>query len=398
MTSRFGPDAIMKTLHQSPTDPDFVQDPAKFYARARRSGDLFFWAEYDMVCAVSHQAVHSILRDRRFGRECPADLVRPPPAHLVPFYKIEAHSLLELEPPRHTRIRGLLTRAFTSSRVKSLTPFIERLSHELIDAMPRDTPFDLLPAYATPIPILTICRLLGVPADMSDQLLTWSHAMVAMYQANRSYEVEIAAAQAATEFSDFMRHYIDLRRKEPRDDLITELIAAEETGEKLSTDELVTTCILLLNAGHEATVHALANAAKCLIENGKPPVDERAIEESLRFDPPLHLFTRYAYEEVTLFGHSFKPGDQIALLLAAAGRDPKIWDAPDHFDPGRAVKQNLAFGGGLHFCIGAPLARLELSIALPALFQRLPNLTLAAPPKYADSYHFHGLTRLLVSA
>ncbi|UYV39070.1 cytochrome P450 [Rhodobacteraceae bacterium D3-12] len=388
----------MKTLHQSPIDPAFVQNPYPFYAKARRTGDLFFWADYDMPCAVSHAAVHALLRDRRFGRECPAERVTPPPAHLAPFYAVEAHSMLELEPPHHTRLRGLVTRAFTSRRVNALAPFIAALSHDLIDRMPTDAPFDLLPGFATPIPILTICRLLGVPGDMADQLLKWSHDMVAMYQATRSRPTEDAAARAATEFSDFMQSYINKRRSDPQDDLITQLITAEEAGEKLSTQELITTCILLLNAGHEATVHALANATKCLIEHDKPDIDDATIEETLRFDPPLHMFTRYAYEDITAFGHTFQRGDQIALLLGAAGRDPAIWTNSDRFLPERPTKPHLAFGGGLHFCVGAPLARLELATALPILFSRLPNLRLAAPPVYANTYHFHALTRLMLHA
>ena len=238
---------------------------------------------------------------------------------------------------------------------------------------------------------------------MAPQLLDWSHAMVAMYQAGRSHAVEIAAAQAATEFSDYLRGHVERRRSDPSDDLITRLITAEEAGEKLSTDELIATCILLLNAGHEATVHSLGNAVKCLLEQRvdrqwlAPDRVAGTVEELLRFDPPLHMFTRYAYEPVTLFGHDFQRGDQVALLLGAANRDPATWDQPDIFDPSRPVKTNAAFGGGLHFCVGAPLARLEMQVALPALFARCPGLRLAEPPRYGDSYHFHGLERLMVA-
>lgn len=387
----------MQHLSQSPTDPGFVQNPYPFYARARASGDLVLWEDYGLICAPTHAAVHALLRDRRFGRECPPDRTPDIPAHLAPFYALEAHSLLELEPPRHTRIRRLLTRAFTSTRINALAPQIAILAHELIDAVPTDTAFDLLEGFATPIPVRIICRLLGVPEDMAPQLLDWSHAMVAMYQARRTPEIEQAAARAAADFATFMRGYVDSRRRAPADDLITHLIAAEEAGEHLTTDELITTCILLLNAGHEATVHSLANAVKTLIEHGKPRATQAAIEEALRLDPPLHLFTRYAYEDVAAFGHRFARGDKVALLLASASRDPARWPDPDRFDPSRPAETHHAFGGGIHFCIGAPLARLELYTALPILFERLPALTLAAPPAYADSYHFHGLTRLMLS-
>ncbi len=386
----------MQRFSHPPTDLAFVQDPYPFYDRLRAAGDLAWWDEYAMPCATSHRAVHAILRDRRFGREVPPELAPTIPDHLARFYKVEAHSMLELEPPRHTRLRGLVLRAFTSRRIKALEPEITALTHERIDAFPRDAPFDILTAFCQPIPVIVIARLLGVPDDMAPQLLRWSNAMVAMYQASRTGATEDAAAEAAADFSDFLRHYIDTRRTDPRDDLITHLIAAEEEGEKLSTDELITTCILLLNAGHEATVHTLGNGIKTLLETGTRLIDERAVEEILRYDPPLHMFMRHAYEEITLYGHTFRRGDQVALLLASANRDPDQWPEPDRFEPARAVTQNTSFGGGLHFCVGAPLARLELHIALPILWDRCPTLRIAETPCYANTYHFHGLERLMV--
>ena len=318
------------------------------------------------------------------------------PDHLAPFYAIETHSMLELEPPRHTRLRSLVLRAFTTRRIAGLAPEIESLAHALIDRFP-EGPFDLLTAYAQPIPVIVIARLLGVPETMADQLLEWSNAMVAMYQARRTRETEEAAARASADFAGFIRTYIDERRTRPADDLITHLIAAEEDGKKLSTDELVTTCILLLNAGHEATVHTLGNGVKTLLETGtQPGITEALVEEILRFDPPLHLFTRYVYEDLELSGHSFKRGDQIGCLLAAAGRDPAVWPDPHRFDPERPTTTHIAFGAGLHFCVGAPLARLELKIALDALFARCPDIRLAEPAAYANLYHFHGLERLIV--
>ncbi|MEO0905166.1 MAG: cytochrome P450, partial [Pseudomonadota bacterium] len=198
-------------------------------------------------------------------------------------------------------------------------------------------------------------------------------------------------------FVDFMRGYIAKQRKTPTDDLISTLIAAEADGEKLSEDELITTCILLLNAGHEATVHTLGNGTKTLLEHGVTDITEAVVEEVIRFDPPLHMFTRWVYEDVTLGDHSFKRGDQIACLLGSANRDPLAYDEPDIFDPSRKGPQNTSFGGGIHFCVGAPLARLETRIALEVLFARCPNLKLAGAPQYGDVYHFHGLERLMVS-
>lgn len=390
----------MQRLAQSPTDPAFVQDPYPFYDRARAHGPFFFWEDYGLPCALSMATVGAILRDRRFGRAPPAEMAPEIPARLAPFYDIEAHSMLELEPPVHTRLRGLVLRAFTSRRIAQMGPDIAALCERLLDGMGGE--FDLIEAYARPIPVTVIARLLGVPEAMGPQLLGWSNAMVAMYQARRTPQIEAAACTAATEFSDFLAGYIARKRAEPADDLLTHLIAAEQDGTRLTKAELTATCILLLNAGHEATVHTIGNGVKALLEAGcgaevlGPQAVEAAVEEVLRFDPPLHLFTRWVYEEVELSGQTFRRGDQVGLLLAAANRDPGPWEAPDRFDPARPVRPNASFGAGIHFCVGAPLARLELSLALPALFRRFPKLHLAAAPHFADLYHFHGLEQLML--
>ncbi len=386
----------MKKLSQSPTDPAFVQDPYPFYEVARQSGDFIWWADYDMACAVSHKMVHAVLRDRRMGRECPAEMAPVVPEHLAPFYAVEAHSMLELEPPRHTRLRALVLRAFTSRTIAALAPDIRTLCHALIDDFPAE-PFDLLAHYAQPVPVVIIARLLGVPQDRADDLVRWSNAMVAMYQARRTPRIEADAIAATNDFVAFMRSYIAKRRRTPTDDLISTLIAAEAQGDTLTEDELITTCILLLNAGHEATVHTLGNGTKTLLQHGVTDITETVVEEIIRYDPPLHMFTRWVYEDVALGEHQFKRGDQIACLLGAANRDPSAYDRPDVFDPTRKGPQNTSFGGGIHFCVGAPLARLELQIALEVLFERCPNLRLSEAPRYGNVYHFHGLERLMVS-
>lgn len=385
----------MQHLSQSPTDPEFVQNPYGFYDHARAMGDLFFWNEYNSVCAVSHVAVSTILKDRRLGREVPAQFAPTIPDHLKPFYAVEAHSMLELNPPRHTRLRGLVLRAFTSRRIAALEPEITALCHVLIDDFPAGD-FDLLTTYARTVPVVIIARLLGVPENRADDLLAWSNAMVAMYMSGRTRAIEDRAIQATQDFVAFMRAHVDEKRNAPADDLISHLIAAEEDGEKLTTDELITTCILLLNAGHEATVHTLGNAIKTLLERDIRNVDAATVEEALRFDPPLHLFERWAIEDCDLFGHTFKRGDKVSCLLGAANRDPAAYKDPHVFNPVRKEPVNTAFGGGMHFCVGAPLARLELRVAMQVLFERCPNLTLARPANYADVFHFHGLDALHV--
>jgi unspecific monooxygenase len=240
---------------------------------------------------------------------------------------------------------------------------------------------------------------------MGPQLLDWSHRMVAMYTHGRTRETEEIANRAASEFSDFLRGYVGERKKSPGDDLLSLLIAAQEDGQKLSEDELVSSAILLLNAGHEATVHQAGNAVRAVLAQGGDPrrffataeATAATVEECLRFDAPLHLFTRYAYEDIEVApGVTVKSGEQIGLLLGMANHDPKAFAESEAFRPERADQKNVSFGAGIHFCIGAPLARLELQAALKVLFDRLPGLALADEPRFRDSWHFHGLERLMV--
>jgi cytochrome P450 len=230
--------------------------------------------------------------------------------------------------------------------------------------------------------------------------------MVAMFQLGRTREMEDSAEAATKEFSSFLRQYVGERRKRPADDLITHLLAAEAAGDRLSEDELIATCILLLNAGHEATVHAIGNSVKTLLEERTNPVEafagdpatEATVEECLRFDPPLHLFNRVVQEDVEVAGISLPRGSEVALLYGAANRDPARYPRAQVFDPKRPLAgasfSHTAFGGGIHFCLGAPLARLELQVSLPILFRRLPGLHLQGRPHYRDNYHFHGLQAL----
>jgi len=393
----------LPTFIQSPTERDFVQNPYPFYQEVRAAGDLFFWKDYDRVCAVSHNAVNTILRDRRWGREAPSELTNTYPEHTKAFMEVDRHSMLEREPPTHTRLRSLVVRAFTTSGIATLKEDIALLSNELIDNFP-DADFDLIKNYGEVIPVVIITRLLGVPEHMATQLLSWSHDMVAMYQAKRNREIEDRAVSATIAFVDFLREHINGKKHDLKHDLLSQLIVAENKDGKLSTKELISTCILILNAGHEATVHAIGNGIKSILESDwnpetllDPTLINATVEEILRFDPPLHKFERYAYEDMRLFGYEFERGDQIALLLAAANRDPTIFSSPEIFDPNRAGSPQLSLGAGIHFCVGAPLARMELAVALPTLFERCPNLTITKTPIYSNRYHFHGLTELVVT-
>ncbi|GLQ39026.1 cytochrome P450 [Rhizobium albus] len=396
-------------LSLDPRDPAFFTDPYPVYAALHAQALAFFWKDYGFWCFADFDAVNALLRDRRFGRQIlhvatRDELGLPEPAsHLAEFDAVEAHSLLELEPPVHTRLRTLVNRAFVSRHVDRLRPEIAALCHQLIDGFEGNGEAELLSAYAEIIPATVIARMLGVPDDRVPDLLDWSHRMVRMYMFGRDRAAEDDANTAARDFAAYLRGLVGKRRTDPRDDLISHMIAAEQDGGRLSEDELISTAILLLNAGHEATVHQTGNAVKTILEAGSDPAvlfaDERStaatVEEALRFDAPLHMFTRYALQDVVLEdGIALKKGDRIGLMLGAANRDPRRFENADLFDTARSDGANVSFGAGIHFCIGAPLARLEMQVSLPILFERLPGLSLGEPPRYRDSYHFHGLERL----
>ncbi len=395
-----------------PTDPDFFHDPYRAYARMHQIGGPFVWDQYGYLCFAGYEAVNSILRDRRFGREIAHVMSREEarlgeiPGHLKAFHDFEANSMLEREPPVHTRLRRLVNRAFVSRRIEALAPAIETLCLELINDFPDDAAFDLLPSYCEIIPVYVIADLLGVPRSMSPQLLDWSHKMVAMYQFNRSREIEDTAVTATAQFAEYITAIAMERREDPRDDLLTALVEAQSGGDHLSMDELVTTAILLLNAGHEATVHAIGNGVKALLENpggtdlvlSGEKARAAAIEELLRIDPPLHLFTRYVLEDMEFQGTRLQRGQTVGLLLGAANHDPVRYARPRELDVKRGGAGHVSFGAGIHFCLGAPLARLEMDIALRVLFEREPDLCLVGKPAYADRFHFHGLEKLMVAA
>ena len=392
-------------IDQDPRAENFVQDPYPFYARMRRQGRAFFWKQYGHLCVPGFEDVNALLRDRRFGRQVLHKTTRKalgwpePDPKLADFHAVERHSLLELEPPDHTRLRTLVNRAFVSRHVERLRPRITTLARELIDRFPAG-PVDLLEAYATPLPVRVIAALLGVDEGTAPQLLDWSHRLVAMYQFRRSAAEEALANAAAIEFSEFIRAEMARALKSPGDDLLSLLVRAEG----LSEPEIISTVILLLNAGHEASVHAIGNGVKAILQSGAKPGELFAtpattaatVDEILRYDPPLHMFTRYALEDVEIGGVRLKIGDVVGLMLGAANRDPARYGDPERFDPQRDASGHTSFGAGIHFCLGAPLARLEIEVALPILFQRLPGLRLGEAPRYRDTYHFHGLERLLL--
>ncbi|HEY9010983.1 MAG TPA: cytochrome P450, partial [Devosia sp.] len=283
---------------------------------------------------------------------------------------------------------------------------IEKLANEVIDGFEGNGAVELIKAFAAPIPAVVIAEMIGLPAEMAPQLLNWSNRMVAMYMFGVSEATEHDANAASKDFVDYLRSVIADRRKAPKGDLLSHMLTAEVNGEKLSEDEVISTSILLLNAGHEATVHTTGNGVKAILESGIDPQmlfsadaqTEATVEECIRYDAPLHMFTRYALSDLELDGGlKLRKGDVIGLMLAAANRDPSRFGNAGTFDPFRTDGANVSFGAGIHFCIGAPLARIEMQVAMRVLFERLPTLRLAEAPAYKDVYHFHGLDTLKVA-
>lgn len=397
-------DVARRRVRLDPRDPGFFNDPYPAYSAIREAAPAFFWEDYGFWCFARHADVSALLRDRRFGRSAAEPVAGESKPHLEAFDALERHSMLELEPPEHTRLRNLVNRAFVSRRIEGLGPRIESLAHERIDAFGSTPSVDLVAEYANPIPVAMIADLIGVPRDMGAKLAGWSHAMVAMYQFGAGRAAEERAGEAALAFAHYVRGFARLRRGDLGEDLVSQLLIAESGGGKLTEDELVATVVLLLNAGHEATVQAIGNGVKLILERGIDPArafaDESAttatVEELLRLDPPLHLFNRHALEDVEFASVRLRKGEKVGLLLGAANRDPERFPEPDAFRPERAPNPHVTFGGGIHFCVGAPLARLELAQALPILFNRLPGLRLAERPGYRDAFHFHGLEALRV--
>ena len=392
-------------------DPAFYNDPYPTYAELQARCPVYFWEDYGLWTFTRHVDVTTILRDRRFGRQIthiktPEELGwDPEPERLKPFYDVDRLSMLDLEPPAHSRLRGLVQKAFMARQIERLRPRIASLSNELIDKMMDGNSCNLLDAFATPIPVIVIAEMLGVPAEMAPNLLEWSHAMVRMYEMERSAETEQAAVKAATDFSDYLRSHVKQRRKSPQDDLISKLIEVEEAGEKLTEDELISTCILLLNAGHEATVNVVGNGVLALLNNPEQlaawradeSMSKTAVEELMRFDTPLHQFNRFVLEPLEFGGVNFKVGDQVALLLGAANRDSAEFENAQSLDLSRKHNPHVSLGGGIHYCLGAPLARLELQTSIPILLNRLPNLSIKETPQFRNSFHFHGLEELIVT-
>ncbi len=374
-------------------DPEFLRDPYPGLALLRERAPVSWHAPTGRWLAAGHGAVEAVLRDRRLGRFWRD---REPAAVYEPFNLLHRNQMMENEPPVHTRLRSLVAKAFTRGHVERLGPAVAAEAAALLAATGRE--FDLLAEVAEPLAVTVIAELLGVPVADRHRLRPWSAAMVRMYEVARTPETEAAALAACREFTDYLRDLAARRRAEPRDDLLSHLVAVRDGTDRLSGDELVASAILLLNAGHEASVNALGGGLVALLRHPAQYARLRAdrgliptaAEEMIRYDPPLHMFVRTAAADVALSGVVVPAGAEVAALLGAANRDPAVFTDPDSFDVGRDPNPHVGFGAGLHFCLGAPLARLELRIALAALLDHAPGLALAADPVRRPTFVLRG--------
>jgi len=390
------------------TDSDFVANPYPQLAELRKIGKPIWHEETGMFLAARYKDANAVLRNRSLGRIFSP---RTPESDWETFNYLHADSILDSEPPKHTRLRSLVMKAFNPKRIEELRPNIERITNQLLQRIEQkissNGEFDLITDYAEPLPVMVIAELLGFPEQDEHLLRPWSQAIVKMYEPAPTEEQKADARRASNEFAAYVHALMVERRKEPGADLISELAIVEEQGEKLSAHELIATCVLLLNAGHEASVNGFGNGLVAALSNEEQwtklisnidGLTDTAVDEFLRFDAPLHLFERTATEEVEVGGVTVKPGQKIAALLGSANRDEEIFENANRLDLARSPNPHIGFGAGIHFCIGAPLARQEMQISLPALLHRFPKLELAQTPLRRPTFVLRGYEKVMVRA
>ena len=389
-------------------DAAFVADPYLHLGELRSQGKPVWHNDMNMFLAAVHGDANDVFRNKSLGR---IFVDKKPDFEWETFNWLHSDSILDSEPPKHTRLRSLVAKAFNRQKIEDMRPAIARITQQLLDdidlKVKAGESFDLIEDYAEPLPVKIIADLLGFPESDEHLLRPWSQAIVKMYEVNPSQQYQLEAQAAAGEFAAYVRGLAEHRKKNPGSDLITDLAMVEENGEKLNSHELVATCILLLNAGHEASVNAFGNGmvaalkrpdqAKLLRENPRA-ITETALEEFMRFDAPLQLFERTATKDTQIGGVEIAAGQKIAALIGAANRDNGVFAHADEMDLTRDPNPHIGFGAGIHFCLGAPLARLEMSVSLPALWEKYPSMELSSEPIRRPTFVLRGYESVLISA
>jgi len=389
-------------------NPTFVADPYEQLKALREIGKPVWHEGMRIFLAARHSDANDVFRNKSLGR---IFTDKSPAFEWETFNWLHSDSILDSEPPKHTRLRSLVAKAFNRNKIEGMRPAVERITQQLLDAIDEKVKsgesFDLIADYAEPLPVKIIADLLGFPESEEHLLRPWSQSIVKMYEVNPSEQYQIEAKKAAGEFAEYVRNLAEHRKINPGKDLITDLAMVEENGEKLNSHELVATCVLLLNAGHEASVNAFGNGmvaalerpdqAELLRKNSRA-ITETALEEFMRFDAPLHLFERTATVDTELGGVKIEKGQKIAALIGSANRDSSVFERADEMDLTRDPNPHIGFGAGIHFCLGAPLARLEMSVSLPALWEKYPNMQLAGTPVRRPTFVLRGYESVSISA
>jgi cytochrome P450 len=389
-------------------NPTFVADPYEQLKELREFGKPVWHEGMQIFLAARHRDANDVFRNKSLGR---IFTDKSPEFEWETFNWLHSDSILDSEPPKHTRLRSLVAKAFNRNKIEGMRPAVERITQQLLDAIDEkvksEESFDLIADYAEPLPVKIIADLLGFPESEEHLLRPWSQSIVKMYEVNPSEQYQIEAKKAAGEFAEYVRNLAEHRKTNPGQDLITDLAMVEENGEKLNSHELVATCVLLLNAGHEASVNAFGNGmvaalerpdqAELLRKNSRA-ITDTALEEFMRFDAPLHLFERTATVDTELGGVKIEKGQKIAALIGSANRDSSVFERADEMDLTRDPNPHIGFGAGIHFCLGAPLARLEMSVSLPALWEKYPNMQLDGNPVRRPTFVLRGYESVSISA
>ena len=395
----------------NPLSPDFIRDPYPHYDLLRRVDPVHI-TPHGMYLVSRHADVSGILRDRRFGKDFVERSVRRygPKIMEEPIFRSMSHWMLQQDPPDHTRLRGLVVKAFTARRVEDMRPRIQEVVDQTLDRVMSNGHMDLIEDFAFRLPVTIICDMLGIPEEHRETFYAGTRDGGRILDPVPLSPAEIAQGNAANMMAQmYFQQLFELRRKQPGDDLTTQLVQAEEDGSKLTNEELTANIILLFGAGHETTVNLIGNGLLALHRNpdqlallkAKPELITNAIEEFLRYDSSVQMTGRVALEEIDdLCGRKIPKGESVLCLLGSANRDPAVYpDHPDRLDITRPNVRPLSFGGGIHFCLGAQLARIEAEIAISTLLRRLPDLRLddAENPEWRPTFVLRGIKRLPAS-
>jgi cytochrome P450 len=394
-----------------PLSPEFIRDPYPHYERLRRT-DPVHVTPHGMFLASRHAEASLVLRDKRFGKDFVERSKRRYGPKIIeePIFRSMSHWMLQQDPPDHTRLRCLVVKAFTARRVEDMRPRIQQVVDQTIDRVAERGQMDLIEDFAFRLPVTIICDMLGIPEEHREVFYTGSRDGGRILDPVPMTSAEIAQGNAANLMAQmYFQQLFELRRRNPGEDLTTQLVQAEEDGSKLSNEELTANIILLFGAGHETTVNLIGNALLALHRNpdqlallkSNPALITNSIEEFLRYDSSVQLTGRVALEDIDGLGDKKIPkGETVLCLLGSANRDPVVYpDRPDRLDITRPNVRPLSFGGGIHFCLGAQLARIEAEIAISTLLRRLPELRLddADNPEWRPTFVLRGLKRLPAS-